>query len=70
LVLGFYGVLSVVRRLSGGGSGLIYRIVAQLMRCGWSVSFRGGYFGLSSGDGWLWILFFWGGFVKGSVFRW
>jgi len=38
------------------------------MRCGWSVSFRGGYFGLSSGDEWLWILFFQWWFREGVCF--
>ena len=69
-VLGFYGVLSVDQRLWGGGSCLIIRIIVQLIGYIWSVSFRGGYFGLSGGDGWSWISFFSGGFMKESVFRW
>ena len=46
------------------------------MGCGRSVSFRGGYFGLSNDDERLWILsgygfcFFNGGFVKGFILRW
>jgi len=41
---GLFGVLSVDQRLWGGGSWLIFRIVAQLRWCRRSVSFRGGYF--------------------------
>jgi len=42
--------------------------VAQFRGCGWSVSFRGDYLGLNSGDGWLWTLFFQWWFLEGVYF--